>query len=243
MIISNLPSLFTSLNTRLSDNISVASTPLISFGQLSSGSPFVFHANNLTLIVIVSDHGEEFFEHKMKGHRLNLFDTTLKIPVIVYFPGVIPAGKRIQSQVRIIDIFPTILDYAGIKEKGEALGASLRKLMEGTVQDMSLPALVEILVEPKNLYQKGLRTDEWKLIIEGDLLGKNQRFQFFDLKKDPGEQLPLNNEALTRALAMMKEMSAEAMSIEKNLPKSQETDPMEIPEDIRNRLLSLGYIR
>ena len=207
--------------------------------------------NENTLIIVTSDHGEEFFEHGMKGHRSNLFDTTLRIPLIVHLPGVVPAGKKIRSQVRIIDIFPTILDYAGVKEMGEALGESLRKLVEGSVQDAGLPALLEILVEPKNLYQKGLRTDQWKLIIEGDLLERNQAVQFYDLKKDPGEQLTLRmdvgsgiaeNEDLSKAASMMKQLSAEAMSIEKNLPKSEGSDPMEIPEEIRNRLLSLGYI-
>jgi arylsulfatase A-like enzyme len=205
-----------------------------------------------TLVVFTSDHGEEFFEHGEKGHRWNLYDTTLKIPLIFYFPGVIPSGKKIHSQVRIIDIFPTILDYAGIEEKGEALGESLQGLIEGAIQDMNLPALLQILVEPKNLYQKGLRTDHWKLIIEGDLLERNKRVFFFDLRKDAEEQMPLNvdwdsdisqHEELSKALALMKKISGEALSIEKNLPKSQETDPMEIPEEIRNRLLSLGYIQ
>ncbi len=205
-----------------------------------------------TLIVFTSDHGEEFFEHGEKGHRWNLYDTTLKIPLIFYFPGVIPSGKTVQSQVRIIDIFPTILDYAGIEEKGEALGESLRGLMEGTMKDMNLPALVQILVEPKNLYQKGLRTDAWKLIIEGDLLERNKRLLFFDLAEDADEQQPLRidmdsdihqNDELSKALTMMKKMTAEAMNVEKNLPKSLDVDPMEIPEEIRNRLLSLGYIQ
>ncbi len=208
--------------------------------------------NENTLVVIISDHGEEFFEHGMKGHRLNLYDTTLRIPLIFYYPGVIPSGKRLQSQARIIDIFPTILDYAGIEERGEALGESLRGLLEGTTQDKNLPALLEILVEPKNLYQKGLRTDHWKLIIEGDLLERDKRLLFFDLREDAEEQHPLKAdmdsdisqyEEFSKALAMMREMSAEAMRVEKNLPKSQETDPMEIPEEIRNRLLSLGYIQ
>ncbi len=204
-----------------------------------------------TLIIITSDHGEEFFEHGMKGHRKNLYDVTLKIPLIFYFEGIIPLDKRIESQVRIIDIFPTILDYVGIEERGEAIGENLRGLIEGTAEGKDLPALLEILVEPKKLFQKGLRTNDWKLIIEGDLLEKNRHLLYFDLKKDKEEQWPVKasigpeiskSPKLSAAFDLMKEVSAKAMEMERNLPKSKESDPLKIPEETRNRLLSLGYI-
>lgn len=204
-----------------------------------------------TLIVITSDHGEEFFEHGMKGHRQNLYDTTLKIPLIFYLPRIIPSDKRIKSQVRIIDIFPTILNYVGIEERGEAIGKNLRGIIEGTDQEKSPPALLEILAVPGNLFQEGLRTDNWKLIIEEDLKEQNKRLLYFDLKKDAEEQSPiqmnidpeiLKDTKIFTAFYMMKQISTNAMKMEKDLPKSKESDPLEIPEEVRDRLLSLGYI-
>jgi arylsulfatase A-like enzyme len=67
-----------------------------------------------TLLVITSDHGEEFFEHGNKGHGQTLMDETLMVPLIVRFPGRIAPGLRIREQVRQLDIAPTLLSFAGL---------------------------------------------------------------------------------------------------------------------------------
>ncbi len=59
--------------------------------------------------ILYTDHGEEFFEHGVFGHHQNMFDTTLQIPLVIWGPSLIPAGKSVSSQVRIIDIMPTII--------------------------------------------------------------------------------------------------------------------------------------
>ena len=66
-----------------------------------------------TLVVVVSDHGDEFFEHGAKGHRQNLFGTTLDIALILRLPGRLRAGRRVEQRVSIVDVAPTVLDLAG----------------------------------------------------------------------------------------------------------------------------------
>ena len=51
---------------------------------------------------------------RIPGHRKTLFDEQLLVPFILRLPGVIPAGKRLPMQVRMIDVLPTILDAAGL---------------------------------------------------------------------------------------------------------------------------------
>src|SRR5262249_33288395 len=54
-----------------------------------------------TLVVVVSDHGDEFFEHGAKGHRQNLFEPTLDVALIARLPGRLPAGRRIAPRVAL----------------------------------------------------------------------------------------------------------------------------------------------
>jgi arylsulfatase A-like enzyme len=64
-----------------------------------------------TLIVVTSDHGEEFGElsHRL-GHQLSLSDRLLHVPLIMRYPERIPAGQRLDAMASTIDIFPTVLD-------------------------------------------------------------------------------------------------------------------------------------
>ena len=62
-----------------------------------------------TWIIVTSDHGDEFFEHGQKGHRANLFNTTLKVPLIIKFPDSRWGGRRVDEPVSLVDIYGTVL--------------------------------------------------------------------------------------------------------------------------------------
>jgi arylsulfatase A-like enzyme len=84
------------------------------------------------MIVLVSDHGEEFFDHGSWEHSRTLYDESLKVPLIVKFPGSRFRGKRIDSFVRLIDVMPTIMDAYGIGSDRAALeGRSLVPVLKG----------------------------------------------------------------------------------------------------------------
>src|SRR5690606_19702043 len=67
-----------------------------------------------TIVVVTSDHGEEFFEHGMKGHAKTLYDEVLRVPLVVRYPRRIGFGQRIAEQVRLMDVPATILGLAGV---------------------------------------------------------------------------------------------------------------------------------
>ena len=67
-----------------------------------------------TLIVLVSDHGEEFFEHGNKGHHRTVYKESLHIPFIVRSPGAARAGEVVEHPVSLVDVMPTILGYVGL---------------------------------------------------------------------------------------------------------------------------------
>ena len=66
-----------------------------------------------TLVIVTSDHGEEFFEHGGPLHGRTYFQEVLAIPLILRGPG-IPAGRRFSDPVGLVDVVPTILGVLGL---------------------------------------------------------------------------------------------------------------------------------
>jgi arylsulfatase A-like enzyme len=77
-----------------------------------------------TIFIIVSDHGEEFFQHGLWGHGAHLYEEVTRVPLMFWGPGVIPAGKRVAAPVGHIDLMPTILDLVGVPPPGQVMGRS-----------------------------------------------------------------------------------------------------------------------
>ncbi len=90
-----------------------------------------------TIIMVVSDHGDEFFDHGSIGHRSTLLQEQCRIPMVLRVPGVTPEGRRIPALTRIYDAAPTLLDYSGAAGLAEAEGASLREVVDGTAAPRS----------------------------------------------------------------------------------------------------------
>jgi arylsulfatase A-like enzyme len=87
-----------------------------------------------TLVVFMSDHGEEFFDHGGFAHGHTLYEELLRVPLIFRLPGRVPAGKRVPVMVRLIDLMPTILEIAGIDTDARMEGRDLGPLMSGEAQ-------------------------------------------------------------------------------------------------------------
>lgn len=85
-----------------------------------------------TVIVFVSDHGEEFYDHDDYEHGHSLYDELLRVPLIFSFPSRFPAGKVVDAQVRLMDVLPTVLDILGMDfDKEIVAGRSLLPLISG----------------------------------------------------------------------------------------------------------------
>lgn len=116
-----------------------------------------------TYVVITADHGEEFFEHGEKGHRNNLFDTTLRIPLVIKGPG-LRRGVVVDRPARIFDIYPTILELVGLEPPESVMGRSLVPLMRGEDDPhlRDLPTIAELTLVPKVPDgEGGVRVADW----------------------------------------------------------------------------------
>jgi len=136
-----------------------------------------------TIIVVTADHGEAFFEHDLFEHGL-LYEENLRVPLLVYAPGLTATGRRIGAAVSTIDITPTILDLVGMEQPGDLDGTSLRPLVLGKRQT---PRDTYTFVPGNGFAWKD--PAGMKLIWRIALLQQNYgQHELFDLATDPGEQ-------------------------------------------------------
>ncbi len=156
-----------------------------------------------SLILFMSDHGEEFFDHKGWSHGHSLYNELIRVPLIIKFPHNKYRGMKIQENVGIIDIFPTLLELYKIKFNSEQVdGTSLLPLLKGKnwrrkslYSSLSTCWMVEAIPPKFSILGKGL-----KLIVnypfkEGDLEffrreakpPEMERRELFDMRADKGE--------------------------------------------------------
>jgi arylsulfatase A-like enzyme/tetratricopeptide (TPR) repeat protein len=137
---------------------------------------------NRTLVVVTSDHGEGLGEHGEEEHMMFLYDSTLRVPLLLSWPGVLPAGARVKGQLRSVDVMPTVLDLLGLPASpatGVSAAASLKagsRIPDRESYAESLYGSIHFGYAPL----RGLRAEGWKYV-------EAPRSELYDLKADPGE--------------------------------------------------------
>jgi arylsulfatase A-like enzyme len=102
-----------------------------------------------TLIVVAADHGESLGENGYVGHGDHIFQEIVHVPLIISYPKVIPEGKSVASDASLVDVMPTVLDYANIPLKLKTEGKSLKPAIEGSgPAESSKPVFFLTYTEP-----------------------------------------------------------------------------------------------
>ncbi|MDP8218147.1 MAG: sulfatase-like hydrolase/transferase [Candidatus Theseobacter exili] len=189
-----------------------------------------------TLIVFAADHGEGLGQHDESGHAVFIYDSTLKVPLIFSWPGVIPEGKTVESQVRLVDVMPTILDLLHIKKNREIQGKSLIKLIVKKIRSLNLIAYGESLYAHLRYNWSplhSLRTEEWKYI-------KSPQPELYNIREDPLELVNLAEDK--PGILKKMDRALEKFLKKTSAPESKETK-VKMDEDTKAKLMSLGYIQ
>ena len=138
-----------------------------------------------TVVIYSSDQGFYLGEHGWYDKRW-MFEESMKMPLIMRWPGVIEPGTRIEKLVQNIDHGPTYLDIAGIKAPKEMQGMSFKKILDDPDAEWRDGVYYHYYEYP-NIHNvpphEGIRTDRYKLIN----FYKNDGYNLFDLKNDPNE--------------------------------------------------------
>ena len=137
-----------------------------------------------TLVIFVSDHGEMLGAHGMRG-KFNFYEESIRVPFLFRYPGKIKANQTITTPVSTLNIFPTILDYAGLKSIPTD-GYSLKGAMEGVQSPKYDFAVSEWDWKNTNVPSIMIRTEQWKLMTTHRKDGKNVEV-LYDLKNNPEE--------------------------------------------------------
>ena len=145
---------------------------------------------NDTIVVVTSDHGEEFYERGTWAHSWNqLFDEGTRVPLIVGGPG-IARGRAVDQQVSLLDVAPTLLDLARIEPPAEMLGVTLAPLLNGSAGSLNPTpvrpeAIIEMLGHRNSYrYRMAIRTESARYIHDIDAPHDNL---LFDRSADPQE--------------------------------------------------------
>ncbi|HEY7923018.1 MAG TPA: sulfatase-like hydrolase/transferase [Vicinamibacteria bacterium] len=173
-------------------------------------------------------------EHEESLHGFFVYQSTLHVPFLVRAPG-IPKGRRLERTVRLVDVFPTVLELAGLPpSKGALAGRSLAAALWGAPEPEEATTYAETLVP---LLQFGW--SDLRVIREGRFkYVQAPRPELYDLREDPGER---------RDLARERPQQVDAMrgALAKELERERNSRPQGGPrpsDELVERLGALGYV-
>ncbi len=188
-----------------------------------------------TLIVLTSDHGEEFFEHDGKGHVHTLYQEIVHVPLVFRYPRLVPAGRHVDAVFGAAHLMSTILGLVGVPPPPDIAGRDLSAVVRGAAAPADLWAFAE--VEPTH-------PEPFYLVRIGDFAllgsrGASEQKVAFDVRTDPFEHRghPMSA-AKRRAFAhYVDEATAGSAGLRGSGPSPVTLDALTLRE-----LRELGYI-
>ncbi|MFT3927571.1 MAG: sulfatase-like hydrolase/transferase [Myxococcales bacterium] len=190
-----------------------------------------------TMVVVVADHGEEFWDHGSVGHGHSVYEELLRIPMVMRVPGLTTRAETIKTSAGLVDVMPTVLDALGEPIPSELSGHSLLKELSGSGSDAP-----QVTVSG---FMDGWRT----VVIDGMKLIQRteRRLMLHDLAIDPHEQTdvasqrPLTTRYLRGqlGLALAKSEPGQGAASGKKAHREQKTD---IDAETEAQLRALGYV-
>jgi arylsulfatase A-like enzyme len=190
--------------------------------------------NDETLLVVTSDHGEEFFEHGGVLHGQTQYQEVLRVPLLVRGPGV-PKKVRIATPVSLVDLLPTLLDTAGVAVPDGLDGVSLRPLWAEDRKAVEYRYLFSE-ADHNNVEHditRSVRYRELKLVYNR----LSREHQLYDLATDPGERRDVSRDQ-ERAVAALSNRLDLFMANGRSEAPVRALSEKEI-----EKLRSLGYLR
>lgn len=177
-----------------------------------------------TLLVLTSDHGESFLEHGHLQHCRSLYDSELRVPLLVRPPGG-TAGERVDTPVALLDVAPTLLDWAGVAIGEGMVGRSLR------AGGGRPPATASMTT------WRSVVDGRWKLIRDLE----SGRTELYDLVADPKEERDLAAERVDELEQLTAWSDRHLQAVEGEGLEAGE-DRLERGREELKRLRALGYL-
>ena len=208
-----------------------------------------------TLIIIISDHGDNIGDHALMFHYFCLYDTLIKIPFLVKYPSHIGLKGRISKIIQNVDIYPTILSILGIEDEktwAQIQGNDLLEKADARREnDIAISELIKIFGPDRLKYKDLLSRYNRRLL---SVRTKDRKFiyssrgdhEYYDLSKDPLESINLFSHKaqyeglLKKAAKYFKQMDNFYLSNKNKLGGDILNSKMN--EAVASQLKSLGYM-
>ena len=187
-----------------------------------------------TLVIFLSDHGEGLGDHKHLGHISQLYDTLLRVPLIMVDPGRLPQGLVIEEPVSLIDVLPTVGELLDLPMPPKMSGRSLVPLLNGGV--LPEAPIVAVTYRPEAYSEKrALIAGGFKYIHSWH--DDDEWEELYDLESDPDELVDLAADQPERVEAMR-------TLLYQRLRTGQEAEAVEaeLSDEEIERLRALGYV-
>jgi iduronate 2-sulfatase len=155
-----------------------------------------------TVVVFWSDHGYHLGEHGL-WMKQSLFEESARVPMIVVAPGAKGNGKTSPRTVELLDLYPTLADYAGLTPPKDLAGASLRPLLDDPTKAWDRPAFTQ--VQRGGYPGHAVSTEKWRY-IEWD--GGKEGVELYNRESDPHEYVNVASDA--KYAQVLEEMKAMA---------------------------------
>jgi arylsulfatase A-like enzyme len=210
-----------------------------------------------TLLVVTSDHGEAFFEHRMEKHDYVPFQEVLRVPLLMSWPRGFGGGRVIDGPAWHLDLVPTLLSLTGLPAEPALRGHDLTPVLRGEAVLPTDRALFPwVMRQPNRPFRppKRVALGDGHKLIEGHAVFGDPEGLLFDLRDDPGETRNLREEEPERAAALRERLAAWQSDLEPGQPVHQRTGqpmPAEPTPDLApfqprgeqlERLRALGYL-
>ena len=213
-----------------------------------------------TLFVVTADHGEAFFDHDKAGHGLSVYQEEIRIPLLFARPGALPP-RVVDAPVQSVDVMPTILRHCAVPfDPARLQGRDLLGLSEASLRSRS--AFASRFVYPDAPELAEFFDQEQYAVTEGasKLIVKNRKggpptLELYDLLADPRERTDRKARQPERAAGLQRRLTefvsrqqlARAAFLKDHpdeaAPLARSGNPGSLPQDVKERLQSLGYLR
>jgi len=190
---------------------------------------------NDTLLVVTSDHGEAFREH---GHMFhggdNLYEEVLRVPLVMTWANGIEAGTVVTEPAQLIDVMPTLMEFAGIRQLDGPAGRSLAQDLRG--ESGAGFALAESTITPG---RKAVYRGRHKFIFDLD----RETVQVYDLAADPAELEDLAPSIDEQMIEQARMQLDDRLAANARFAAAHPVTETDINAQDARRLRNLGYIQ
>ncbi len=199
------------------------------------------------LVIVTADHGEEFFDHGEKGHKNNLYAETVRVPLLVKYPGQ-REGRRDARLASQVDVLPTVLEAAGAAVTFPVHGRSLR----APDPDPERAVLYELdtsryyagadgSISAQSSPWRALRRGELKLVERAAPGAAEPQRELYRVSRDPAERDDLAAREPERAAELARELRGELARAAADAARYRRGGPAELSDEERTQLEALGY--